>query len=240
MHSLGCSWGRGPRTQQAIPRLDHWPGICLGSHVGESLPQGVDSSPARGMHSRGQMPALVLGTVPGAKHRWGAGSASQGAGWWRCRACPHVRSPHLRCGQTHQLDSPASRRLGRARLTRSVRVAAGAALGTTKCGTGILGVAATRNPRDLGLPSSVQGRFRKQTCGWFVLGVEEWQVRVAGGRGDVTRQSGSKHSNRCVQLPFRTRRKSPAQTQQPCRLLLEVRRGRQASQAIVVLSWLVA
>lgn len=69
------------------------------------------------------------------------------------------------------------------RLTDSV--AAGAALGTTKCGTGILGVAATRDRGTLVL--SRAGLAKKL---WLV---RPWGGGAAGesgwrGGGDVTRQ----------------------------------------------------
>lgn len=152
-----------------------------------------------------------------------AGSASREAGWWGRCSCPHVRSPDVLCAtsSTHQLAE------GRPRHTDAISVAAGAALGTTKCGTGILGVAATRDRGTLVfLVLSLEGLAKKlwlvRPWGGGAAGESGWRV---GGCDQVVRQHLV--SNQGAQEPFRTRGevRSPAQPQQPRHLLLEVRRG---------------
>lgn len=175
-------------------------GICLGSHVVESLRQGVDSSPARGVHSRGQLPALVLGTTPGAQRRLSIpGSRLVGALLLPSRQVS-------RCTLCYRLDSPTGRGPGLTILT--ISVAAGAALGTTKCGTGILGVAATRDRGTLVfLVLSREGLAKKlwlvRPWGGGAAGESGWRV---GGCDQAVRQHlVSKNllgpEEKCVALP---------------------------------------
>lgn len=78
----------------------------------------MDSSPARGVHSLGQLPALVLGTTPGAQR----GLSIPGS--WLVGALLPPSRQVSRSTPCYQLDSPAGRGPGRAILTRSVSLPA--------------------------------------------------------------------------------------------------------------------
>lgn len=118
LRSLGYSLGKRPQDPANCSRLDHWSGVCLGSHVVESLRQGVDSSPARGVHSRGQLPVLVLGTTPGAQR----GLSIPGS--WLVGPLLLPSRQVSRSTLCYQLDSLAGRGPGHAILTRSVSLPA--------------------------------------------------------------------------------------------------------------------
>lgn len=130
----------------------------------------MDSSPARGVHSRGQLPALVLGTTPGAQR----GLSIPGS-WLVGTLLPLSRQVSRSTLLPARL--PSWQRAG-PRHTDAISVAAGAALGTTKCGTGILGVAATRDRGTLVFPVLSRAGLAKKL--WLV---RPWGGGAAGESG---------------------------------------------------------
>lgn len=183
----------------------------------QSLRQGVVSSPARGVRGLGQLPAVVLGTTPGAQRGFSI------PGSWLVGALLPPSRQVSRSTPCYQLDSPAGRGPGRAILTRSLSLPAP----PWEPLSVVLEFWVWLPPgTSVFLVLSRAGLAKKlwlvRPWGGGAAGESGWRV---GGCDQAVRQHPV--SNEHAQQPLRTREVCRSvQLRQPCHLLLEVRRSK--------------